>query len=138
MPVSLESFVRFTCFNFCLKALDSYFHPITTAGASDSYMRHNSAAAGSYRQPWILFLICCILYIFVFVSIVMREIKPFCNSPDILRFFARYFRFLPVIFLSAIQLFIRHFPWIYGWTNGFQEALSTWKVWIYRPWWISI
>ncbi len=54
MPITLESFVRFGCFNFCLKALDSYIHPILTAGASDPYRRQNSAAAGSYRQPWIL------------------------------------------------------------------------------------
>ena len=53
MPVTLEPFVQFTCFNFCLKALDSYFHPVLTARASDPYMRQNSAAAGSYRQPCI-------------------------------------------------------------------------------------
>ena len=35
MPITLEPFVRFTCFNFHLKALDSYFHPGLTSGASD-------------------------------------------------------------------------------------------------------
>ena len=35
MPVTLEPFVRFTCFNFCIKALDPYFHLVLTAGASD-------------------------------------------------------------------------------------------------------
>ncbi len=51
MPITLETFVRFTCFNFCLTALDSYFHSVITAGASDPYKRQNSATAGSYRQP---------------------------------------------------------------------------------------
>ncbi len=52
MLITLEPFIRFTCFNFCLKALDAYFHPATTTGEPSPYMRHNSAAASSYRQPW--------------------------------------------------------------------------------------
>ncbi len=51
MPITLEPFVQFTSFNFCLKALDAYFHPAITAGTPDPYRRQNSAAAGSYRQP---------------------------------------------------------------------------------------
>ncbi len=51
MPITLEPFVRFNCFNFCLKALDVYFHSAITTGAPDPYKRQNSAAAGSYRQP---------------------------------------------------------------------------------------
>ena len=51
MPITLEPFVRFTCFNFCLKALESFFPLVLTAGASDPCKRQNSAAAGSYRQP---------------------------------------------------------------------------------------
>ncbi len=30
----MEPLVGFTCFNFCVKALDSYVHPVLTAGTS--------------------------------------------------------------------------------------------------------
>ncbi len=49
MAVSLEPFDGFWCFNFWVKALDVYFHPMITAGPSDPYNRHNTAAA-SYGQ----------------------------------------------------------------------------------------
>ena len=51
MPTTLEPLVRFTPFNFCLEALDSYFPPAITVGTSDAYRRHNLAATGSCRGP---------------------------------------------------------------------------------------
>ena len=50
MAVSLEPLDRFWCFNFCLKALDVFFHPEVTAGPTDPYNRRNTAAAGSCGQ----------------------------------------------------------------------------------------
>ncbi len=46
MSITLEPFVRITCFNFCLKALDYHFHPVLTAGTSDPYRRQNSLREG--------------------------------------------------------------------------------------------
>ena len=78
MPITLEPFVRFTCFNFCLTALASYFHHVITAGASDPYRRQNSAAAGSYRQPCSVYTECtlhevCSMYCYyMYVEVYMQ------------------------------------------------------------------
>ena len=56
MLITFAPFVRFASFNFYLEALDFYFHPATTAGASDNYRQHNSATADNPGRKYYIAL----------------------------------------------------------------------------------
>ncbi len=56
MPITLEPFVRFTCFNFCFKALDFYFHAVIRPLQATEFRRRRRLLQTAFWNRWTLAL----------------------------------------------------------------------------------